>query len=121
MLLLEYRCSRGMRPPPPFYVFPPPPRLTRPAGTVLEALLAWAVLPRLGWRWLLALSATPLLLLLLLYPMLPESPHWLVAKRRYAEAEALLQSVGITPDIAHGKHTMPACFCFLAFTLTYLP
>uniref|UniRef100_A0A8D0DEY6 Dynein cytoplasmic 1 intermediate chain 2 n=1 Tax=Sander lucioperca TaxID=283035 RepID=A0A8D0DEY6_SANLU len=29
-------------------------------------------------------------------------------ERKRREAEALLQSVGITPDIAHGKHTMPA-------------
>lgn len=63
------------------------------AGTVLEALLAWAVLPGLGWRWLLALSALPLGLLLALYPLLPESPHWLVAQHRYAEAEAVLQRV----------------------------
>lgn len=64
-----------------------------PAGTVLEAGLAWAVLPTLGWRWLLALSALPLLLLLALYPLLPESPVWLVAKGRFAEAEAVLQRV----------------------------
>lgn len=64
-----------------------------PAGTVLEAGLAWAVLPTLGWRWLLGLSALPLLLLLAMYPLLPESPVWLVAKGRYAEAEAVLQRV----------------------------
>ncbi|KAL4859828.1 Organic cation/carnitine transporter 7 [Chlorella vulgaris] len=62
-------------------------------GTVLEVLLAWAVLPKLGWRWLLALSALPLGLLLLLYPYLPESPHWLYAQKRYAEAEAVLHRV----------------------------
>jgi hypothetical protein len=64
-----------------------------PTGTVLEVLLAWAVLPTLGWRWLLALSAAPLALLLLLYPLLPESPHWLVSQQRYAEAEAVLRRV----------------------------
>jgi hypothetical protein len=56
-------------------------------------MLAWAVLPKLGWRWLLALSALPLGLLLLLYPYLPESPHWLYAQKRYAEAEAVLHRV----------------------------
>lgn len=60
---------------------------------MLEAGLAWAVLPTLGWRWLLALSALPLLLLLVMYPLLPESPVWLVAKGRYAEAEAVLQRI----------------------------
>lgn len=48
----------------------------------MEALLAWAVLPSLGWRWLLGLSALPLLALLGLYPLVPESAHWLVAKGR---------------------------------------
>ncbi|GAB4823994.1 hypothetical protein N2152v2_011040 [Parachlorella kessleri] len=62
-------------------------------GTMFEAVLAWAVLPPLGWRWLLALSASPLLLLLLLYPLLPESPHWLVVQGRYAEAEAVVLRV----------------------------
>lgn len=32
-------------------------------------------------------------------------------ERKRREAEALLQSVGITPDIPHGKHTVSACFC----------
>uniref|UniRef100_A0A8C4GQY0 Dynein cytoplasmic 1 intermediate chain 2 n=1 Tax=Dicentrarchus labrax TaxID=13489 RepID=A0A8C4GQY0_DICLA len=32
-------------------------------------------------------------------------------ERKRREAEALLQSVGITPDIHHGKHATPACFC----------
>lgn len=70
-------------------------------GTVMEALLAWAVLPHLGWRWLLALSALPLLLLLAVYPWLPESPHWLVAKGRYADAEAVLQRVAAANG--HGR------------------
>ncbi len=64
-----------------------------PAGTMFEAGLAWAVLPRLGWRWLLALSAAPLLLLLLLYPWLPESPHWLMVRGRHQEAEAVVLRV----------------------------
>lgn len=35
-------------------------------------------------------------------------------ERKRREAEALLQSVGITPDIPHGKqlYTQMACFCF---------
>lgn len=76
---------------PPLSCTADPPTAT--AGSMLEAALAWAVLPTLGWRWLLALSAVPLLLLLALFPWLPESPYWLVAQRRYAEAEAVLQRV----------------------------
>ncbi|CAL8465087.1 g4622 [Coccomyxa elongata] len=62
-------------------------------GSMLEAALAWAILTDWGWRWLVALSSLPLLCLLLLYPLLPESPYWLVAAGRTADAQALLQSI----------------------------
>lgn len=32
-------------------------------------------------------------------------------ERKRREAEALLQSVGITPDIPHGKHARAAGYC----------
>ncbi len=59
----------------------------------MQAALAWAILTELGWRWLVALSSLPLLCLLLLYPLLPESPYWLVAAGRTADAQALLHSI----------------------------
>jgi hypothetical protein len=71
----------------------------------MEALLAWAVLPSLGWRWLLALSALPLGMLLVLYPLLPESPHWLVSQQRYPEAEAVLQRIAA----ANGRTPLQLC------------
>ncbi|KAI5011285.1 hypothetical protein ZWY2020_013422 [Hordeum vulgare] len=37
-------------------------------GTIFEASLAWLVMPKFGWRWLLALSSVPSLLLLLFMP-----------------------------------------------------
>ncbi|CAI5495156.1 unnamed protein product [Closterium sp. Naga37s-1] len=62
-------------------------------GSVAEAALAWAVLPVLGWRWLIVLSSLPLLLLLLLFPLLPESPRYLLVKSRPLDAMAVLQHV----------------------------
>ncbi|CAI6004135.1 unnamed protein product, partial [Closterium sp. NIES-64] len=47
-------------------------------GSLIEAALAWAVMPSLHWRMLVLLSATPFALLLLLYPFLPESPRFLL-------------------------------------------
>lgn len=62
-------------------------------GTFFEAGIAWLVLPTLGWRWLLGISAVPQVLLVLLYPLLPESPYWLASKGRQLAAEKVLAKV----------------------------
>ena len=62
-------------------------------GTLGTAILAWAVLPTLGWRWLLVFAAIPMFILLSGYPFLPESPHWLMAQGRMSEATAVLEQV----------------------------
>ncbi|KAL3835338.1 hypothetical protein ACJIZ3_010074 [Penstemon smallii] len=62
-------------------------------GTVLEASIAWFIMPRLGWRWLLAVSALPSSLLLLFYSMTPESPRYLCMKGRKSEALAVLEKI----------------------------
>lgn len=60
-------------------------------GTVFEVCLAWIVLPTLGWRWLLGLSSIPLFCLFLCYPLLPESPRYLLISDEYDKAVAVLQ------------------------------
>lgn len=62
-------------------------------GTIGEAALAWTVLNTQGWRLLLLLSTTPLMLLLVLVRWLPESPRWLLAQGDVAGAAAALQQV----------------------------
>ncbi|KAJ8767889.1 hypothetical protein K2173_020829 [Erythroxylum novogranatense] len=59
-------------------------------GTVFEALLAWLVMPRLNWRWLLGLSAIPSFVLLLLYGLAPESPRYLYMRGKKTEAHQIL-------------------------------
>ena len=56
-------------------------------------------MPTLGWRWLVALSSLPLLLLLLFYPLLPESPRFLLVKGKSVQALAILRRVAA----ANGK------------------
>jgi hypothetical protein len=55
--------------------------------------MAWAVMPALGWRWVVVFSATPSFMLLLCSPLLPESPKWQVTHGRRAEAFATLKQM----------------------------
>ncbi|KAI3388215.1 hypothetical protein SNEBB_006316 [Seison nebaliae] len=60
-------------------------------GACFEVLLALAVMPTLGWRWLLGLSALPELLFALFCVWLPESPRFLLAIGAQDKAQATLQ------------------------------
>ncbi|KAF8407385.1 hypothetical protein HHK36_006516 [Tetracentron sinense] len=48
-------------------------------------------MPRLGWRWLLALSSLPSFILLLFYGVTPESPRYLCMKGRTNDALVILE------------------------------
>lgn len=50
-------------------------------------------MPRLGWRWLLALSSLPTSLLLLFYKVTPESPRYLCLKGRTTDAINVLEQI----------------------------
>ncbi|XP_061361370.1 organic cation/carnitine transporter 7 isoform X2 [Gastrolobium bilobum] len=62
-------------------------------GTIFEASLAWIVMPKLGWRWLLALSSVPTSFLLLFYKVTPESPRYLCLKGRTTDAINVLEKI----------------------------
>jgi len=51
------------------------------------------VMPKFGWRWLLALSSVPSFLLLLFYAITPESPRFLCMKGRTTEAMEVLEKM----------------------------
>ena len=59
------------------------------AGSLFLAGMAWVVLREggLGWRGLVVIAAIPLALLMALYPLLKESPHWLLAGGHPAKAQ----------------------------------
>lgn len=67
-----------------------------PAGGVLAALVALGFADTIGWRGLFWVGALPIVLLLpLAIRNLPESPKWLVAHGRIAEAERVAARTGL--------------------------
>jgi len=50
-------------------------------------------MPTLGWRWLLGLSSTPLLILLQFYVAVPKSPRYLLLKGRTEDARHILEKI----------------------------
>nr|XP_034888731.1 organic cation/carnitine transporter 7-like isoform X2 [Populus alba] len=62
-------------------------------GTIFEAALAWIVLPKLNWRWLLAFSSLPSIAQLFFYWIVPESPRYLSMKGRITEAHNILEKI----------------------------
>ena len=71
-------------------------------GLPVSALLAWWLVPSLGWRVMFVLGGIGALLVWRARKDLPESPRWLESVGRAAEAEALvsaieLESAGETP------------------------
>lgn len=78
-------------------------------GTVLAALLALFIMPTLGWRWLLATSAAAALLLVWVRLGVPESPRFLLAKGRQAQAREILEQVAKHNgrSLPQGQLTLP--------------
>ncbi|KAJ6739819.1 MAJOR FACILITATOR SUGAR TRANSPORTER-LIKE MAJOR FACILITATOR SUPERFAMILY DOMAIN PROTEIN-RELATED [Salix purpurea] len=62
-------------------------------GAIFEASLAWIIMPRLNWRWLLAVSALPSFLLLIFYVMTPESPRYFCLKGQKGDALRVLEKI----------------------------
>ncbi|XP_055824651.1 organic cation/carnitine transporter 7-like [Solanum dulcamara] len=64
-------------------------------GTILEALLAMLIMPRLGWRWLLALSSIPSFAALFLFVFTVESPRYMCARGRTRDAYDILKKIAV--------------------------
>lgn len=62
-------------------------------GTIVAAGLAWLLVPTLGWRSLLAVSALPGLIVFFIRRHIPESPRYLLIEGREEEARAVLEQV----------------------------
>jgi MFS transporter, SP family, xylose:H+ symportor len=66
-------------------------------ATAHQILVSWN--GQWGWRWMFGVTAIPSLLFLASTFLVPESPRWLAAKNRAAEARRVLERLG-GPDYA---------------------
>jgi MFS transporter, putative metabolite:H+ symporter len=71
------------------------------AGFPVTALLGYLIIPTWGWRPMFVIAGIGSLIVWYLRKNLPESPRWLEAQGRTAEAESLMQA--IEKEAAGGK------------------
>lgn len=64
-------------------------------GIVVSALVAMGLLPTVGWRWVIAVGALPVLILPVIAWMIPESLEYLVSKGKISEAKALAARLNV--------------------------
>ena len=77
-------------------------------GAILAAGLAWLIVPRLGWRALLAVSALPGLIIFFIRRHIPESPRYLLVNGKPEEARDVLQLVARENGVQMGEFKLEA-------------
>jgi putative MFS transporter len=88
-------------------------------GSIVAAGLAWLIVPRVGWRTLLAVSAVPGIIIYFIRRYVPESPRYLLISGREEEARKVLEQVarengvsveipGLVAEPRRAKVTVPA-------------
>ena len=65
------------------------------AGTIFVNGMAWAILENTSWRVLLGVCSIPPLVAMLVFPLMPESPHWLLTVGKHKEAADILRRAGV--------------------------
>lgn len=75
------------------------PQIMWSLGAIVSLLVALVLFDHAGkdaWRWMLGLGAVPALVVLLGRRTIPESPRWLLAAGRAADAEAAMRKLGLS-------------------------
>src|ERR1700741_2037783 len=75
------------------------------AGFPVTSLLGYLIIPAFGWRPMFVIAGIGSLIVWYLRKNLPESPRWLEAQGRSAEAESLMQA--IEAEACGGKRLPP--------------
>lgn len=78
-----------------------------PIGLVAAGLIGRWVIPTLGWPAMFAIGAVPAVLAVFMQRLLPESPRWLAAQGRDADAELALATIERAAEQASGKPLAP--------------
>ena len=73
-----------------------------------SALVARAVIPNFGWRWMFILVGIGALFVWFLRKNMPESPRWLETQGRIPEADAVLQQIETEVQRTTGRPLPPA-------------
>jgi MFS transporter, putative metabolite:H+ symporter len=81
--------------------------LVFPIGLTTASLIGLWVVPRFGWQYMFVIGALPAFLALALRSLLPESPRWLAARGRNAEAEAAMALIEAETQKATGAPLPP--------------
>jgi putative MFS transporter len=62
-------------------------------GVVVASLAGYWIVPRFGWRWLFIVGGFPIVIVIYLGRVLPESPRWLAAVGREQDAEKAMTTI----------------------------
>lgn len=62
-------------------------------GWLAAAIIAYFVIPTVGWRWTFVIGALPAFFIFVIRRHLPESPRWLMSKGRVKEAEEIVKNI----------------------------
>jgi putative MFS transporter len=76
-------------------------------GAPLIGLVARVVVPGGGWPWIFVVGAMGLISAAVAYKALPESPRWLAAQGRWAEADAGVRAFEEEVQLATGRALPP--------------